>query len=546
MTTKMNRRQFLKGSLCIGAAGVAGGAALVGCTPSTSASADKEATAGHADAKPAWQVRPDLGEPTETVQADICICGAGGCGLSAAIQAHDLGMNVVLLEKKSSAGGTFGFSEITYALNSQIAKDAGFDIDVNEQVNVSLEYNHYIPSHELYVNFFSQTGETADWVQTFGCEFMTEADKIPSGTSLYYAGDTRHGAGFEFIQHFVDAAEERGINIMYKTAANELVIGDDGKVAGVIAEGENGKVVKIEAPAVLLCTGGWGSNADMVREIGEVDPEKVTAAGLDGRDGDGIVMALNAGAAWARGRGTMMFFGPMMPGSNWGDELWAGTQQPTLWVNQDGKRFINEGIGDLMAKGNAMRDLERTLVIASQADVDRFAEVGTWRNSGGFMPAGTKLTEFKSLLQKTIDDGNEYCFVADSIEELADAAGLDKETFVATVDRYNELVANGADTDFGKKADYLSPLKDNGPFYAFDSRDAFYTTVGGVRVNENTQVVGADGKIIQGLYAGGCDAGGLYGDTYAFLAAKGVQSSWAMNSGRMAAKHAAKYLGIGQ
>jgi fumarate reductase flavoprotein subunit len=540
---ELDRRQFLKGSLIAGASTVAGGLALSGC--SSPAVADNPLTDATTPTKEAssYLNRPKLDEPTKTIQTDFCICGAGGCGLSAAIQAHELGLEVILLEKKSAAGGTFGFSEITYALNSTIAKNAGFEIDVAEQIKGCLEYSHSIPSHELYLNFFSQTGETIDWVQTFGCEFQTEADRIPSGTSLYYAGDTRHGAGFEFIAHFVDAAEQRGIEIMYDTAAQELVIENE-KVVGVLAVDSSGKVIRIEAPAVLLSTGGWGSNQEMLKEVGEVDPEKITAAGYDGRDGDGIIMALNAGGQWARGKGTIMFFGPMMPGSNWGDELWAGTQQPTMWVNQDAKRFINEGIGDLIAKGNAMRDLDRTLVIASQADVDRFAEIGTWRNSGGFMPAGTKLTEFKSMLQKAIEENNEYCFVADTIEELAEKSGLDSKTFRSTVDRYNQMVTQGEDTEFGKSSDFLTPLADNGPYYAFDSRDAFYTTVGGLRINANTQVINGDGSAIKGLYAGGCDAGGLYGDSYAFLAAKGVQSSWAMNSGRLAAKHAAEYLGV--
>ena len=527
----MTRRGFVAGAAALTAGSVAAGFA------STSALADSAAKDGSASSAKSYLDREPLGEPTKTIQADLCICGAGGCGMACAIDATDAGLNVVVLEKMAQAGGSFGFSEVTFAVESHLEKEAGYTHTVTEIVNKCLDYHHYIPSHELYTTFFNNTANTIEWMENLGCEF----DGFLFEMGHFYKGDVVKGAGFDIVEHLQKAVEDRGVDIMFETSAKELVM-DGGKAAGVLAQDKDGNVIKIEAPAVLLATGGWSNNKDMLRQLGGVDPERVTASGFTGRDGDGIIMAQNAGAVMARGEGTIMFYGPLMPGANWGDQLWGGTEQPTLWVNQDGKRFMNEGMHDLMFLGAAIRDQKRMFVIQSQADIDRWVNEGCWINGGSHVPANQPLDKFQDMLQGEIDAANEYLFVADTIEELADKMGVDAEVFKATVDRYNELVAAGADDDFQKDAAYLAPIE-QGPFYAFESFDAFYTTVGGLKVTPQVEVLDANGDPIPGLFAGGCDAGGLYGDCYDLTVAPGSQSSWALNSGRFAAQSAKAYLG---
>jgi fumarate reductase flavoprotein subunit len=540
MEMGFDRRSFLKGTLTAGMAAVAGGALLAGCAPTDTG--DTGATGGASPSGdtggatageyvPSWMNRPALGEPEETVQADFVVCGAGGCGLSAALQADELGLNVILLEKKSIAGGTFGFSEVTYCPNNYHMAEK---MDLSEIISTKLSYVHYVIDQRTLIKFHKLAPQTIEWVEGFGCQFNLEMNFMP--VSLFYAGDgssgSTEGNGFKFIQHFIDEAEKRGIDIRYETPAQELVM-EGGKVAGVLAVDSSGKVIKFEAPAVMLATGGWGSNEDMLRELGGVNPDRVTASGFDGRDGDGVIMARKAGAAWARGNDTIMFYGPLLPGVNWGETLQMATTGGTLWVNGKGRRFMREASMQMhqMELGSALRDVDRHLVIYSQSDVDYYTEQGDW------MP----IPDFPELLQKQIDSGNDRIYVADTIEELADKIGIDKTTFVGEVARYNELVEKGEDEDFLKDASFLRPIK-AAPFYAFECNDAFYTTSGGVRTDENILALDEQGDPIVGLYVGGTDTGALCGDIYDFATSPGEQSSWAMNSGRMAAMHVAETL----
>lgn len=392
----------------------------------------------------------------------------------------------------------------------------------------------------LLKTYIEETPKTVEWAEGIGARFELR----PSGVSLGYVGESDASSGTlggaNLIKAFIEEAERRGLDIRYSTPAQELVV-EDGRVTGVLAVDESGQVIKFEAPAVLLSTGGWGSNPDFLRELGRVNPDRVISSGYSGRDGDGVYMARKTGAAWARGDGTIMFYGPHLPTATWGDQLHVGTTQPFLWVNEDGIRFMQEAGPNQMEIGAAIRDLKRMLIIYSQADLDWTAENGVMLQMGWGGSPGEPLDQLKDMVQRRLDAGHERFFKADTIEALAQAAGLDVATFNATVDRYNELVDKGVDEDFNKGPEFLRPLTE-GPFYAFECNDGFYTTVGGVRINENIQAINEDGDIIEGLYVGGCDTGALCGDIYDFTSAPGEQRSWALNSGRLAAKHVAATL----
>jgi fumarate reductase flavoprotein subunit len=497
--------------------------------------------------------RPPVGEPTETVQADFIICGAGGCGLAALLQADDLGLNAILLEKKSKAGGTFDFAAATFFPNNKYAIEAGFKVDYNDLIKTIMVYNHYIPSYLLLKNYMSETPETFDWAEALGVQFSYMKPQegatgpFALGVNAGFAGGTDEGGtsgGAACVEVLVGEIERRGLDIRYNTPAQELVQDVSGKVTGVLAVDNGGKVIKFEAPAVLLCTGGWANNPDFIRELGRVDPDRVISPGYDGRDGDGVYMARKAGAAWARGDGTMMFYGPHLPGPTWGEAVFAGVYQPVLWVDHNGKRFMNEGINNFAEVGNAIRDIKRLFVIQSAPDIDTIttdngiAGFGS-SGAGGNQPPQDK---YKGLLEEEIARGNDRIYVEDTIEQLAAATGLDAVNLQATINRYNELYEKGVDEDFQKDAKYLTPIKE-GPFYAFECNDGFFTTIGGVRINEEIQAVDDNGDVIEGLYVAGCDTGALCGDIYDFTSAPGEQSSWALTSARLVAKHVAKTLG---
>ena len=142
-------------------------------------------------------------------------------------------------------------------------------------------------------------------------------------------------------------------------------------------------------------------------------------------------------------------------------------------------------------------------------------------------------------MQDNIDKGT--AFVADTIEELAEKMGVDKEALAATWTRYNELCKEGKDADLQKPDEYMISMEE-GPFYAVDCQNGYFCSVGGLAVTDKTEVKREDDTIIPGLYAGGCDTGGFYGDSYDVGIAGGSCAGWAMNSGRIAAEQAKEYL----
>jgi fumarate reductase flavoprotein subunit len=134
-------------------------------------------------------------------------------------------------------------------------------------------------------------------------------------------------------------------------------------------------------------------------------------------------------------------------------------------------------------------------------------------------------------------------FAADSLEELALKIDVDPTVLAATVDEYNGFCAKGYDDLFAKDPRYLQPLR--GPvYYAIKVRTVFLGTKGGIKINENMEVVDKKGNVIPGLYAGGFDAGGAWGDSYPIMHCSGASSAFAINSGRIAAKNALEYMGI--
>ena len=175
-----------------------------------------------------------------------------------------------------------------------------------------------------------------------------------------------------------------------------------------------------------------------------------------------------------------------------------------------------------------------------------------WESDGpdgqvfSFGTPGTPLAEAREVLT-----ASEGCHVGDDLAALCAEVGLDAAAVQATVDAYNTACAaaagldgedTSADEEFGKRAKYLHAL-DAGPFWLCEVGDGFYTTCGGIKVNEKIQVLDEEGQVIPGLYAGGSDAGGLYGDSYDVKYAPGSQAGWAVNSGRLAMKDAKEYLG---
>ena len=533
---RMSRRTFV--------AGAAATAALAGVTGAKVAKADEIATDA-ASADP-WAIE-EIGEPTETIDCEVCVLGAGGTGLAAAIQATQLGLNVVVLEKQGMTGGSFIGTEGLFAVGSHWQEEAGETFTADEVILECMNYHHWIPDPQLYEEFFTRTAETVDWLESLGVVFdHVQALGDSHNCWHVYEGDGAEGTGVTFMQSFGAAANELGIDIELDCPGKKLIM-QDGKVAGVLAVRKDGTVVQVNCPVVIVGTGGYSNNGDIIRDLNGSDPSRITASGMAGRDADGLKLMRDAGAVLAAQPGTMMFYGPILPGTSYGSQIQAASSmQPQLWVNQDAQRFVNENmfLQNFAYAGNAVYNQKRAFNICNQALLDRYAAEGPDVGVGVYVNIGDPMTELPDQLAAAMEseESAPYIFKADTIEDLATAAGLDPEALRATVNTYNQYCANGVDERFAKPAEYLNALEE-GPFYAFEVFNGYFTTVGGIKVNPKTEVLGEGDEVIPGLYAGGSDAGGLYGDTYDVGIAAGSQASWAINSGRLAAKNAARYLG---
>jgi fumarate reductase flavoprotein subunit len=182
-----------------------------------------------------------------------------------------------------------------------------------------------------------------------------------------------------------------------------------------------------------------------------------------------------------------------------------------------------------------------TFSILDDSILERLETYGLDKGVGIEFPPGTKLTELRREIESAISNGSQEVFVADSLEDLAQQIGIDVPVLAATVDEYNRFCAQGRDELFAKEGRYLRPLL--GPrFYAVRGRAVFLGTMGGLRVDEKLEVLDKKDDPIPGLYAGGFDAGGMYGDSYPIKSSSGLASAFALNSGRIAGRNALEYL----
>lgn len=536
---------------------VAGAAVLglAGCAPkadsaSVSSTATAESASSGTSGQDIWAIE-DLAAPSKTVTGDVCILGGGGTGTAAAIQAIDLGLKPIVVERLGGYGGSFIGTEGMTGFQTHWTKAAGQTYTVQDAVANCLEYHHWIPDHQLYENFFGQTAETIEWLEGHGITFaeVVSLGVSPVAWHVYDKGTSSSPGGY-FMQCFGAEAASLGVEAYFNAYAKKIVMDGD-KVAGALAVLEDGSVLKVEAPVVVCACGGYANNTDILYSISATKNESIQALGMNCRNGEGLIMAKDAGAAFNESPGTVMWCGPVAIGAiqaTWTTDAYCAGVQPTLWLNENAQRFCREDLwmDEFAGAGICVRNQKKTFTLWTEKDMKYWEQTGCYGPVFSFGSTTKALSTARATLTACSS-----VHVGNSIDEVAKAAGLDPAALKQTVDHYNTLCAAAAsldgedttaDTDFGKRAKYLHAA-DAGPYWLVEVADGYYTTCGGIKVNENAQVVDILGEVIPGLYAGGSDAGGLYGDSYDVKWAPGSQAAWAVNSGRLAMKDALVYLG---
>lgn len=506
----------------------------------------------------------------EEVSYDIVVVGAGAAGTAAALAASETDNKVLLLEKNAKPMGAGTLAGGLFAAESDLQKAAG------KTVSKEWLYDEYMKSSSGYMNsllvreIIEESSETVNWLIKNGCKL----NLVDAGTGGSYSHigmpSTLHGyaeGGSVAITKLIESYKNNGGTVMYSTPATELIKEADGKVVGVMAKKEDGSLLKVSAKAVILATGGFGGNEEMLKQyIGA----QYTFGEISTNKGDGINMAWNAGAD-KLGTGSTQYFWQTFPsesakalGEKLGKDtfaLTAFTFYPHLRVNTFGQRFSDETTASDFAVHGAqihMQPGQSEFVILDKSVLDKITEkgyvsveehYGKWKNNPqAYMefnePNETEAliaqentpTDYRPLLEAAIGTG--VVFKGETLEELAKNMNVDQATFKVSVDQYNSAIQTGKDTQFFSDTKRLIPVSE-GPYYAVKYTARNLTTLGGVRINEKIEAVDQNFNKIPGLYVAGADAGGMYGQSYVDF--EGGTLGFAYISGRLAGENASVY-----
>ncbi len=482
---------------------------------------------------------------------DVIIIGGGGAGMSAAVSAVENGATAVLVEKGAALGGNSlraggaynavdparqavvdmmpsqieelkailtvdestlpaGYAEDLKTLKQQITDYlAGDTTKLFDTVELHT-YQTYVGGHrtgidgtEIYGDYALVSTltkgslENLEWLVSHDPEGVQITDYI--GTVLGGLWPRMHSLSLPVGHGYVEPQEKaflaQGGKIMLNTRATELIM-ENGRVAGVKAEMADGTPVLLHATkGVVMASGGYGANPKMAIEydnywgnLNEQMPTTNTALAT----GDGIEMGKAVGANLVG-----MGFIQLMPSSqpvtgSLGGGLWTGAENQ-VFVNKEGKRFVSEYESrDVLAKA-ALEQTDATFwIICDQS------------TAGNPQPGGKN--GWGNDIDTLIAEGS--VLKADTLEGLAEQIGCDPATLVAEIDKYNGFSESGKDTDFGKVN--IGEKIDVGPFYATVRTPSIHHTMGGLQINDQTQVIDTQGNVIPGFYAAGEVTGGIH------------------------------------
>ena len=500
---------------------------------------------------------PDIDEAaiTETIDTDIVIVGAGNGGMFAAAYAAANGLNFRVIEQNSAVQDTRHWYG---AIDSAAAKEAG--VPATDKAKLLSEISRYASGkcdQRVVKTWINESAAMHDFMRgilegKFGwtCEFTSGAEAAwpaenaehntdylyPVQEHNYRQSESESGLQRnEALQQYI---EELGYRIDFKTSLAKLEKDADGRITGIIAQStEDDHFIRYNAnDGVLLACGGFPGNPYMMEQLDPLGTSVTTACSYSPSDkGYGIRAAVWAGANLDKEAAPMLFDrGIVAPGvdagyveseNSFGGKAFPGEikqynpgTQPFLKVNRNGERFANESspYNDIVyaAAHQPGRVYAQICDANILEDVKRFHTIGCsaqTRNAGA------------EYIQKQMDSAEEKgCFFkADTIEELADKLGFTgeaKDTFLATVDRYNELYDQQNDEDFGKPAYRLSAIR-KAPFYGCWLGASLLCTEQGIAINEKGQALDNDNKPMPGLYVTGDMSGSFFANNYPCLMA---------------------------
>ena len=446
-----------------------------------------------------------------TYDADVVVVGGGGAGLAAAIEASKAGASVIVVEKQSIVGGATtrsGGKIMAAGTDLQIA--AGIDDDADKMYEYLLGVGgDYIDTDKLSA-FCDNALDTYNWLETDLNVPMQDVEPIHSSitpnrvTNTLGGGGMTSGFGGNIIVPMYNEAKKDGVQFVDDTTVSEITM-DGSTPTGCAGTKADGSKITVNAKSVIVATGGYASNKEMVKSY-DISFDSYVTSVPAGNVGDGIVMLKAIGAETEDYPAVQVVYTSLTTGVGINEE--AG-----LILSDKGERVANEftyqyHVGDALAK----TDSQKAWYIATANDPSPYVH-------------------YAMTLDTTVSAG--------SITELAGLMNVDAAVLQSTIDRYNELAASGVDSDFGKPSEYMYPVEGD-TYYAIELDPCVTVTFSGIVTNTNSQVLNEQGQPIEGVYAAGEVAfPGLFGTEYPGC---GVAITGSIYFGRVAGQQAAAFV----
>lgn len=452
---------------------------------------------------------------------DLVVIGSGIAGQTAATSAADAGLSVVLLEKTQSLGGSSAMSGGFFAFSGTEEQAAEGIADSAELfLKDMLDSGGGVNDQALLETYLAHQDETYSWLKNQGVTFR--ALEISSGQS---AARSHNSAITEVLatlhRNFTSHCGETRLNHQ----ATRLVRDESGMVTGVLVSTPEGESLFRSRGGVVLATGGFSRSVELLRTFA---PEQLAAIpyGGTGNTGDGLKMAWKLGAGVADMAYVTATYGSHPETGEEFHELLTAYYMGAIVVNRSGRRFMNESQSYKVLGREVLKQPEGLGFQIFDAKVRAKSH------------PGIPLNDIDML------ENIGHVHKADSLEELADVAGIDAAGLLETVTRYNASVSGEQADEVGRTnlcngVGELLPL-DQAPFYAYPAKALMTTTYCGITINTEAQVVDIDGDLIDGLYAIGEVTGGFHGAAYMTGTSLGKGAVF----GRIVARHAAAKLAL--
>lgn len=500
----------------------------------------------------------------------ICVVGAAGGGLSAAVRAAQKGAGkVIVLEKMKAPGGCTNMAAGIMALDSPVQHRFGYYYNVDDCYRRLMEIFNWEVDAMLVRKWLKGTGESIRWLEEMGMEFDSVApfngvrDKCLS--TYHYSKSKGYRTGMWIIRTLLNEASRLGVEVHTETRAKKIVRGEDGCVCGVVAEGPGGEFV-VKADAVILATGSISSNKDLIHRFYQSDEYKDIRimANVPHNTGDGLIMAEEIGAG--AGAVSTLYIGPHNHFKGASEITGSLIRRPyPIRVNRNGERVSDEGTcltsdfgwmigvnldkqpGKVIygiANASMVEYLRKNVRAPMTVSEELVTFHGDFEHSVAVTGAcvdeaalreGEWLDRIEAETKKEETAGRAK--IAQSLDEAAAFIGCDPAILKKTVNDYNRFCKQGYDEEFLKDPRFLLPLT-TPPYYIYRGPSGIDTCIGGLRIDNCQRVLDRDAFVIPGLYAAGVLTSGWCARNYAFF---GSEMSYTIYSGRTAGENALAY-----